>query len=262
MLRASPETRSRLPDRLGEPARARGAARGRRGRVPARRTRVSTRSSPRSTTAAGREPREADRREHRDRRSTRRRTSPRRPSAFPNWRIVPLYVRFGDESFRDYVELDPAAFYERLRRRRRAADDLAADARATSSPPTRSSRGYERILSLHISGKLSGTVESARTAARRSAASACASIDSGTRVGGDRDARARDPAAARARARPTRRWTRSSSATGATRACSSRSTRSSTSPAAAAIGRARALGGRAPPHQADPRRSRTARCCR
>jgi DegV family protein with EDD domain len=32
---------------------------------------------------------------------------------FPNMRVVPLYVRFGDESFRDYVELDPHDFYAR-----------------------------------------------------------------------------------------------------------------------------------------------------
>ena len=34
---------------------------------------------------------------------------------FPNMRVVPLYVRFGEVSFRDYVELDPHGFYERLR---------------------------------------------------------------------------------------------------------------------------------------------------
>ena len=34
---------------------------------------------------------------------------------FPNWRMVPLYVRFGDETFKDYVELGPDGFYERLR---------------------------------------------------------------------------------------------------------------------------------------------------
>ena len=34
---------------------------------------------------------------------------------FPNMRVVPLYVRFGEESFRDYVELDPHDFYTRLR---------------------------------------------------------------------------------------------------------------------------------------------------
>src|SRR6202035_4460196 len=33
---------------------------------------------------------------------------------FPNWRVVPLYVRFGEESYRDYVELGPDEFYARL----------------------------------------------------------------------------------------------------------------------------------------------------
>src|SRR5262249_12342457 len=36
------------------------------------------------------------------------------PTTYPNWRVVPLYVRFGAESFRDYVDLGPAQFYERL----------------------------------------------------------------------------------------------------------------------------------------------------
>jgi fatty acid-binding protein DegV len=40
---------------------------------------------------------------------------PQGPRRYENWRIVPLYVRFGDESFRDYVDLAPADFYERLR---------------------------------------------------------------------------------------------------------------------------------------------------
>ena len=45
---------------------------------------------------------------------------------FPNMRVVPLYVRFGDESFRDYVELDPHDFYARLR--------TAAELPTTSQP--------------------------------------------------------------------------------------------------------------------------------
>ncbi len=84
--------------------------------------------------------------------------------AYPNMRVVPLYVRFGEESFRDYVELDPHDFYTRLR--------------ATPQPPTTSQptpqdflavyeelAGYERIYSLHISSKLSGTLGSATLAA-------------------------------------------------------------------------------------------------
>ena len=37
------------------------------------------------------------------------------PKRFANWRIVPLYVRFGEETFRDYEELGPDEFYKRLR---------------------------------------------------------------------------------------------------------------------------------------------------
>jgi DegV family protein with EDD domain len=86
------------------------------------------------------------------------------PRRFANWRVVPLYVRFGDESFRDYEELSPSEFYERLRR---------APASPTTSQPTPADflrayeelAGYARILSLHLPEKLSGTVESARRAA-------------------------------------------------------------------------------------------------
>jgi DegV family protein with EDD domain len=83
---------------------------------------------------------------------------------FPNMRVVPLYVRFGEESFRDYVELDPAGFYERLR----AAPELP-----TTSQPTpqdflstyNALSHYDRVYSLHLSAKLSGTHQSASLAA-------------------------------------------------------------------------------------------------
>ncbi len=91
-------------------------------------------------------------------------TSPTRRSGFRNWRIVPLYVRFGEESYRDYVELSPDEFYAKLR---------TAETLPTTSQPTPGDflacyeelAGYERVYSLHIAGTLSGTVESARTAA-------------------------------------------------------------------------------------------------
>ena len=53
---------------------------------------------------------------------------PQARERFENWRMVPLYVRFGDESRRDYVEIGPQEFYARLRTVDRAADDVAADA--------------------------------------------------------------------------------------------------------------------------------------
>ncbi|MGH3054220.1 MAG: DegV family protein, partial [Gaiellaceae bacterium] len=83
---------------------------------------------------------------------------------FPNWRVVPLYVRFGDESLRDGVDIDAAEFYERLR---------DSSVFPTTSQPTpgdflecyQELRAYERIFSLHVSASVSGTFASAETAA-------------------------------------------------------------------------------------------------
>jgi DegV family protein with EDD domain len=102
---------------------------------------------------------------------------PEAPQRFPNWRVVPLYVRFGDESFRDYVELSPDQFYARLR--------SAPETPSTSQPTPgdfleayEELGGYERILSLHIAAKLSGTIESARAAGRELGGDRVRAIDS------------------------------------------------------------------------------------
>ena len=89
---------------------------------------------------------------------------PEAAERFPNWRVVPLYVNFDTESFRDGVDLTALQFYDRLR----SAPELP-----TTSQPTPADflacyeelAGYERILSLHIASKLSGTFQSAGTAA-------------------------------------------------------------------------------------------------
>jgi DegV family protein with EDD domain len=83
---------------------------------------------------------------------------------FPNWRVVPLYVRFGDESMRDGVDISAAEFYERLR---------SSSVFPTTSQPTPGDflacyeelSIYERVFSLHISARVSGTFASAETAA-------------------------------------------------------------------------------------------------
>lgn len=83
---------------------------------------------------------------------------------FPNWRVVPLYVNFGTESFRDGFDLTAAEFYARL---------PAAETLPTTSQPTPADfravydelGEYERILSLHIAASLSGTYQSAGLAA-------------------------------------------------------------------------------------------------
>ena len=101
----------------------------------------------------------------------------------PNWRVVPLYVRFGDETFREYVDLSAEEFYRRLR---------------TTPEPPRSSqptpadfasvyeelREYEKILCPMISAKLSGTAESARLGAESAGDERVSVIDSGVTSGG------------------------------------------------------------------------------
>jgi DegV family protein with EDD domain len=90
---------------------------------------------------------------------------PEAPSRFPNMRFVPLYVRFGDDTYRDYVELRPAEFFEKLR--------TSPVLPATSQPTPQDFLdayadlgAYERIYSLHVSSKVSGTFQSAALAAQ------------------------------------------------------------------------------------------------
>jgi DegV family protein with EDD domain len=104
---------------------------------------------------------------------------PQGPERFANWRIVPLYVRFGDETFRDYTELGPDEFYERLR----GASELPSTSQPTPADFLRTYQeleAYDRILSLHIPQTLSGTVQSARVAADELGDGKVRAIDSGT----------------------------------------------------------------------------------
>ena len=83
---------------------------------------------------------------------------------FPNMRVVPLYVNFGSESFRDHVDIGSHDFYHRLQE---------APTLPTTSQPTPQDfveafeqlAGYERIYSLQLSAKLSGTFQSSVLAA-------------------------------------------------------------------------------------------------
>src|SRR5918999_123771 len=89
---------------------------------------------------------------------------PEGPERFANWRVVPLYVRFGAESYRDYVDISPGDFYARLR----GAPELPTTSQPTPADFTAvygSLGDYDRVYSLHIPRKLSGTWQSARNAA-------------------------------------------------------------------------------------------------
>jgi DegV family protein with EDD domain len=100
----------------------------------------------------------------------------------PNWRLVPLYVRFGDETFREYVDLSAEDFYRRLRGSSeppKSSQPSPADFEAVFD----SLSEYERILCVVLSSKISGTYESARLAAEP-AGERIQVIDSGVTSGG------------------------------------------------------------------------------
>ena len=87
----------------------------------------------------------------------------------PNISMVPLTVYFGEEAFLDWAEMKPQQFYERLK---------TAPALPRTSQPSAGAflerykslrEKYERVYSVHLSGRLSGTIASAEVA--------CAQVD-------------------------------------------------------------------------------------
>ena len=85
----------------------------------------------------------------------------------PGLYMVPLKVHFGDETFRDAVDMTSEEFFAKLQ---------ASAVLPTTSQPTageflavyeEARRTYEHVFSLHISGEMSGTVRAAETAARQ-----------------------------------------------------------------------------------------------
>jgi DegV family protein with EDD domain len=86
-----------------------------------------------------------------------------------NIAIVPVYVIFGDQSFKDYLDLPPVEFYRRLVEYKAAGKGMP-----TTSQPTPedfrncytalAQQGYSDIISIHVTAKSSGTCQSAELA--------------------------------------------------------------------------------------------------
>ncbi len=79
---------------------------------------------------------------------------------------IPLTLHFGDEQYIDGVDIDSAEFFEKISK---------VDIIPTTSQPSAGrfiekyqemAEEYDQIISIHISGKLSGTVKSAQLAAQ------------------------------------------------------------------------------------------------
>jgi DegV family protein with EDD domain len=104
---------------------------------------------------------------------------PNAQEVYPNWRVVPLYVTFGTSSYKDGVELTAAQFYERLK----TSTDLPRTSQPTPADflaAYEDLASYERILSVHIASTLSGTLQSAGTAAAELGDGRVRTIDSET----------------------------------------------------------------------------------
>jgi DegV family protein with EDD domain len=99
--------------------------------------------------------------------------------------VVPLSIRFGNEEYRDGADLTEQEFYRKL------ATGAAMPITAQPSPGTFAATyrrlidgGAERIISVHIAGTLSGTVNAAAIAAREVAPETISVVDSRTASAG------------------------------------------------------------------------------
>jgi len=78
-------------------------------------------------------------------------------------RVVPLYVRFGKEEYRDRVNLSGDEFFARLKK----SETLPMTSQPTPDDFLKAyKKAGPKIFSLHASAKLSGTLESANRAKR------------------------------------------------------------------------------------------------
>ncbi len=75
--------------------------------------------------------------------------------------VVPLTVQFGDELFRDGVDISTAEFYTRLRQETRMPSTCQPSPADFVEAYERIAQPGDTILSVHLSSKMSGTYQSA-----------------------------------------------------------------------------------------------------
>ena len=93
--------------------------------------------------------------------------------------VVPVPLTVDGHSFEEGVDLDPDWFYERLVTGAHATTSQPNPARFLQAYDAAADAGAQHVLSVHLSSRASGTVESARTAARDAPLSVTV-VDSGT----------------------------------------------------------------------------------
>ena len=78
--------------------------------------------------------------------------------------VVPAHVRFGEIDYKDGVDITGEQFYAMLSEARELPQTSQPSAGEFVEVYQRLAQDHEHIVSLHVSGKLSGTVQSALTA--------------------------------------------------------------------------------------------------
>jgi len=83
--------------------------------------------------------------------------------------VVPVYVLFGDESYKDYEEMPPPEFYRRLNEFKAAGKGMPTTSQPTPEDfrltySSLAQQGYTDVISIHVTAKSSGTYQSAELA--------------------------------------------------------------------------------------------------
>lgn len=78
--------------------------------------------------------------------------------------VIPLYVRFGDEAYRDGVDISPDQFYEKLARSRTLPKTSTPSPGDFARAYNRLAAGTDSIISIHLSSRYSGALNAATVA--------------------------------------------------------------------------------------------------
>ena len=84
----------------------------------------------------------------------------------PGLTVVPVAVILGDQSFDEGTEISMAEVADALRRKDTVTTSRPAPARFADTYAALAGQGYDHIVSVHLSGDMSGTYDAARIAAR------------------------------------------------------------------------------------------------
>lgn len=102
-----------------------------------------------------------------------------------NVKIVPVYIIYGDRSYKDYVEMSVAEFYARLAEVKAMGGEMPKTSEPSPNDFVQTysaliREGAKHIISIHVTAKSSGTVNSANIAKGLISGAEIHVIDSGT----------------------------------------------------------------------------------